>query len=42
MKGILQMQETDRNNGFDVVERELRERSRSLGKELRDTISENA
>ena len=40
MKGILQMYDTDANVGYDVREKELRDRSRSLGKELRDVITE--
>lgn len=34
------MYDTDANVGYDVREKELRDRSRSLGKELRDVITE--
>mmetsp|Transcript_35141 Transcript_35141/g.46274 ORF Transcript_35141/g.46274 Transcript_35141/m.46274 type:complete len:127 (+) Transcript_35141:42-422(+) len=42
MKGILQMYDADAGNGYDRVEQEQRDRSRSLGKELKDSMSEKA
>ena len=41
MKGILQMYDADAAQGYDKVELERVERSRSLGKELKDSLSEN-
>ena len=40
MKGILQQYDTDAAIGFQAAENDIRERSRSLGRELKESLSE--
>ena len=40
MKGILQMYDVDSTVGYDRYEQELRDRSKSLGRDLADSLSE--